>query len=605
MSIKSNKSKLFRTIATHPAEGFPIFPEHVHSSLKKGCVSTPIPEHCQSLLFYKSLAFNLFRSIPTHFSPKRMYLCPKIELKSKDMAGITVDMSTIKQMLQMHQLGYSNRRIAKELELDKSTVNKYINTVEDGKMDIDKLLRTDDPVLDHKFNAGNPAYTDARMKTFLDELPMYIEKLGHKHVTRFLVWEEYKKMHPEGYGKSQFFFHLKQNLIAAKGPTAVLTDTYVPGQKLYVDFCGDRLSYIDIDTGEIIKCEVFVATLPCTDYAYAICIPSQKVEDFLHAIRMCFEHIGGVPLIVVPDNLKSAVVKPDKYEPKINKALQDMGNFYHFAVVPCQPRSPTQKALVEDQVRLVYRRIYARLRDRQFYCIEDLNKAVWELLDKHNRTRLQKRPYSREEHFHAIEKAALQPLPQGIYEMKYYADVHVQKNGYVEISKDNHSYSVPYTLVGKKARIIFTRSIVKIYVDGLCVATHPRVYKWGYTTVKEHLASNNRAILERSPQYYMERAYKISHDFGLYVTELFSGKRSSNPPEIYYKTCNLLIGLHKKYDEDAFNATCRDSLVNKVFSGRQFEAILKHKTMYPCDVPNCDAPVPTNHNNMRGTNYYK
>lgn len=263
------------------------------------------------------------------------------------MAGITVDMSTIKQLLQMHQLGYSNRRIAKELELDKSTVNKYINAVKNGNMDINKLLRIDDPVLEHKFNAGNPAYTDMRMKTFLDELPMYIEKLGHKHVTRFLIWEEYKKMHPRGYGKSQFFFHLKQNLIATKGPTAVLTDTYVPSQKLYVDFCGDRLNYIDLDTGRIIKCEVFVATLPCTDYAYAICIPSQKVEDFLYAIRMCFEYIGGVPLIVVPDNLKSAVVKPDKYEPKINKALQDMGNFYHFAVVPCQrdhrPRRPLWK----------------------------------------------------------------------------------------------------------------------------------------------------------------------------------------------------------------------------------------------------------------------
>lgn len=189
--------------------------------------------------------------------------------------------------------------------------------------------------------------------------------------------------------------------------------------------------------------------------------------------------------------------------------------------------------------------------------------------------------------------------------MKYYADVHVQKNGCVEISKDKHSYSVPYTLVGKSARIIFTRSLVKIYVDGVCVATHPRGYKCGYTTVMEHLASNNRVILERSPQYYMERAYKISHDFGLYVTELFSSKRSSNPPEIYYKTCNLLIGLWKKYGVDAFNATCRDSLVNKVFSGRQFEAILKHKTMYPCDVPNCEAPAPTNHENMRGSNYYK
>ena len=103
------------------------------------------------------------------------------------MAGITVEMSTIKQLLQMHQFGYSNRRIARELKLDKGTVNKYINAVKDGNMDIHKLLGTDDPVLDHQFNVGNPAYTDVRMKTFLEELPMYIEKLGHKHVTRFLA----------------------------------------------------------------------------------------------------------------------------------------------------------------------------------------------------------------------------------------------------------------------------------------------------------------------------------------------------------------------------------------------------------------------------------
>jgi len=535
----------------------------------------------------------------------RLYLCFKNNFKCKDMAGTIVSMSAIKQVLQMHQWGYTNRCIAKEIGIDKGTVNKYVNIFKASGMSIRELLKMDDPLLERKFNAGNPAYTDERMKVFLEELPMYLEKLGHKHVTRFLVWQEYIKMHPDGYGKSQFFFHLKQNLVASKGPTAMLTDTYVPGEKLYVDFCGDHLNYIDIDTGEVIKCEVFVATLPCTDYAYAICVPSQKVEDFLHAIRMCFEYIGGVPKILVTDNLKSAVVKPDRYEPKINKALQDMGNFYHFAVIPCNPYSPTHKALVEDQVRLVYRRIYAKLRDRQFYSIEALNKAVWGLLEEHNRTRMQKRQYSREEHFHAIEKAALQPLPEGIYEMKCYADVHVQRNGYVEISKDKHNYSVPYTMVGKKARIIFTRSIVKIYVDSVCVATHRRTYGWGYTTVPEHMASNNRIILERSPQYYMERAYNLSHDFGLYVTELFSSKRSSNPPEIYYKTCNLMIGLHKKYDDKAFDATCRDCLKNGVFSGRRFENILKHKIMYPCDVPNLEAPVPTNHGNMRGTHYYQ
>jgi transposase len=312
------------------------------------------------------------------------------------MAGIIVDMSKIKQMLQLSEAGHSNRKIALELGINKETVNNYMQLIRNGRLDIRQLLKMDDPELERRFHAGNPAYTDSRMKTFLEELPVMKASLSQKHVTRFLVWQEYIGRHPDGYGKSQFFYHLKQNLVAAKGPSAVLTDTYLPGEKLYVDFAGDKLEYVDPETGEIIKVEVFVATLPYSDYAYAVCVPSQKLEDFVHAIRMCLEYIGGVPLILVTDNLKAAVVKADRYEPKLNKGLEDMGNFYHFAVVPCQPRSPTQKALVEDEVRLVYRRIYARLRGRQFYSLQDLNKAVQALLKDHNQTRMQKRPYSRE-----------------------------------------------------------------------------------------------------------------------------------------------------------------------------------------------------------------
>ncbi len=514
-------------------------------------------------------------------------------------------MSKIKQMLQLHQLGHSNRQIAKDLSMDKETVNNYIRSVKYGSMDIPSLLKMDDPDLERKFHAGNPAYTDIRMQAFLEELPLYRTELARKHVTRFLVWQEYILRHPEGYGKSQFFFHLKQNLVASKGPTAVLTDTYIPGEKLFIDFAGDKLEYVDNQTGQIIKVEVFVASLPYSDYAYAICVPSQKLEDFLHALRMCLEYIGGVPLIIIPDNLKSAVIKADRYEPTVSKGMEDMGNFYHFAIIPCQPRSPTQKALVEDQVKIVYRRIYAKLRNRVFYSLQSLNQAVQKLLHEHNQTHMQKRPYSREEHFHASEKEKLQPLPAGVYEMKYYADVHVQQNGYVEIGRDKHNYSVPYQYMGKKARLIFTSSIVKVYVDNNCVATHQRVLGWGYSTVKEHLASNNRAITERSAQYYIGRACNVSHDFGMYITELFSSKRSSNPPEIYYKTCDMLLRLSRNSEREQFDATCRLCLKNSVFRGRRFEAILNSNLLVPTDVPASEAPVPTDHENMRGVNYYQ
>lgn len=277
------------------------------------------------------------------------------------MAGKVTSMSKIKQVLLLHEEGHSNRQIAKELGIDKGTVNAYMAFVRSNNLSVSTLLEKDDPELDKVFHAGNPAYTDHRMDTFLAELPLFREQLDTPHVTRFLVWQEYKQRHPDGYGKSQFFFHLKQNLIAEKASTtAILHGTYVPGQKLFVDFAGKKLSYLDEETGELVQVEVFVASMPYSDYGFVLCVPSQKKEDFVYAIRRCMEYMGGVPAIVVPDNLKSAVRKSHKYEPELNRAIEDMGNHYGFAVIPCQPHEPTQKALVENHVKLAYRQSMPR-----------------------------------------------------------------------------------------------------------------------------------------------------------------------------------------------------------------------------------------------------
>ena len=157
------------------------------------------------------------------------------------------------------------------------------------------------------------------------------------------------------------------------------------------------------------------------------------MRELLSALRLCLEHLGGVPPIVVPDNLKAAVITPDRHEPDLNKALQDMGNHYGFTVLPCDPGEPTQKALVEDAVRITYNRIAARLRGRDIVGLLALNKAVEEQNVMLNQTRMQKRPYTREERFHAMEKPQLKPLPEQVYEMRYYADLKVQNNCFVEL----------------------------------------------------------------------------------------------------------------------------------------------------------------------------
>ena len=526
------------------------------------------------------------------------------------MAGTVKDMSLIKQVIQLKQLGESNRGIARKLPINKETVNGYMQTIKANGWKMDDLLAVDDPELERMFHAGSPAYTDKRMEEFLRLLPYFREQLSDRklHVTRQLLWEEYRQTHPDGYGKSQFYDHLKQNLVAQKDVTTVLATTYKPGEKLMVDFAGDKLPYVDPETGEVVKAEVFVGCMPYSDYIFVWCVPSQRTEDFLFALRMCLEHLGGVPPIVTPDNLKAAVIKPDRHEPTLNAALRDMGNHYRFTVLPCDPGEPTQKALVEDAVRITYNRIAARLRGREFHSLHELNKAVGEQNMMLNQTRMQKRPYTREERFHAMERPLLQPLPDTIFEMRYYADLKVGSNNFVELRHDKvtHFYSAPYVHIGRMARVIFTRSWVKIYVDNQLVATHDRSHVYGHTYVEEHLASKSNAILERSAANYVSWAGRKSEDCKAYIEEIFNPQRTNKPEEVYYRLCAAILSSYKKYEGELVDLTCRQCLDNRIFTYKKFEAILKNNYLtQSSDEPCLFAPVPTDHANMRGSGYFK
>ncbi len=579
---------------------------------------TSFPEQIRSSYFSRMSAFNgswlFFRSKSVHFLGPISYLCVELSQQNNTkMSGKPKEMSLIKQVLQLKQLGETNRSIARQLPVNKETVNNYIRQMKESGWQIDELLSLEDPELDRMFHAGSAAYTDERMEEFLRLLPRYKEELSDpkSHVTRQLLYEEYRASHPNGYGKSQFYFHLKQNLVAQKDMVAVLANTYQPGVKLMVDFAGKKLSYVDPETGEVVEVEVFVGCMPYSDYTYVICVPSQKTEDFLYAIRMCLEHLGGVPPILVSDNLKSGVISNDKrkvHEPVLNKAFEDMGNYYHFVALPCDPREPTQKALVEDGVRNTYNRIYAKLRGRTFLSLTDLNTAVWELMSQFNQTRMQKRPYSRQERFHSMEKDKLKPLPAEPYEMHYYADLKVQANCHIELRHDKvtHFYSVPFVNVGKQARVIFTRSVVWIYVEGSLVATHLRNHQYGYTTLSEHMASNNRAIMERSAANYVSRADHISRDCGDYIREVFRPGRTGQPEEVYYKLCDVVLSLSRKYDSKVFDLTCRQCREYGVFRISKFDSIIKNNEMKRTDDEpvRLDAPTPTGHANMRGSSYF-
>jgi transposase len=514
------------------------------------------------------------------------------------MAGKAKAMSQIKQLLRLHQQGESIKSIARSLGISKNTVKSYLMKLETGKLPISELLELDDPVLEGNFHAGSPAYKDPRFQHMSTNLNHYSQQLKGVGVTRMLLYEEYIIGYKGGYSYSQFCFHLRQQLIARKPGMRL---EHIAGDKLFIDFAGKPMHYINRDTGELVACQVFVASLPFSDYCFAMAVHSQRVDDFLYALECCLREIGGAPAVLVPDNLKSAVVKADRYEPEINRALEDFANHYGITVIPTRSRRPKDKALVENQVKLVYNRVYARLRHRQFFDLESLNQAIREKVKAHNQTRMQQKPYCREERFLAAEKDLLRPLPIEGFEVKYYSEPKVAHNNHVYLGKDKHYYSVPYAFVGTKVQVIYTRSMVRIYARGKQIALHIRnFHQAGYSTQKDHLSSHHQHYLQRSPDYYIAKAKEKSPELHL-LTQLIFGQPSH--PEQLYRTCDGLLRLQKSALPDAFARACELAIEHRNFSYRFVERILKNNMTTGQDIIKSARSLPE-HQNIRGRDYY-
>lgn len=514
------------------------------------------------------------------------------------MAGKIIPMSQVKQLLRLHQQGMSKKAISEVVGLSRTTVRAYISTADALNESIDELLSLEDPRLEAKLHAGNPAYKENdRYAHFKSQLEYFVKELKRVGVTRQLLWKEYIASNPDGYRYSQFSHHICQHLKAAK-PTMVLD--HKPGEKLYVDFAGTKLSYIDPGTGEEIKCQVFVACLPYSDFGFAMAVRNQRIEDFIHALICCLQALGGVPVVLVPDNLKSAIVKADKYEPGVNRALEDFANHYGMSVVPARAGKPRDKALVENHVKLLYSRVYARLRNQRFFNLEALNEAIREKVLDHNQTRMQQKPYCREEKFIADEKPLLRPLPLQAYEIKYYKQLKVASNNHIHMGKDKHFYSVPYQYTGQKAKVIYTRSLVKIFVKGKQVAVHVRSYSGGYSTQKEHLCSQHQHYLDRSPDYYIQRAEKTkSSAFFQLVKLIFEQDRY---PEQLYRSCEGLFKLHRKVDPVSFEKACQIAIDHRNYSYQFINNLIANNMLD--QEPAESKPLPR-HENVRGKNTYQ
>jgi len=521
------------------------------------------------------------------------------------MAGKILAMSKVKQALRLRKQGYSKNKIYLSVEASKNTVKGYLRQAKELNEPIDELLKLEDHELERKLHAGNPAYKeDERYEQLKPHLDYYARELKRTGVTRKLLWEEYRQSFPNGYSYTQFCFHIQQYR-KATNPSMALH--HEPGEKLFVDFAGKKLSYTNLETGELIECEVFIACMPYSDYAFAMAIESQQLEDFIFALVCCLHALGGVPVVLVPDNLKSAIVKADRYEPDVNTALDDFANHYGMSVVPARSGKPKDKALAENQVQLIYSRVYARLRDEQFFSLGELNKVIREKTRQHNQTRMQLKPYCREEEFVAEEKTRLMPLPEQDFEIKHYKELKVAKNNHIRLYPEKHYYSVPYQYTGRKVKVVYTRSLVRIFRKQEQIAVHTRSCKPGqYTSVKDHLYSQHQHYLDRSPDYYIRRASKTQNaSFHELVKCIFNQNRI---PEQLYRTCDGLFSLYRKNDTEAFDKACRIAIDYERYSYGFIKNLLENKASEVWQPQNeqetPDDSLPA-HGNVRGKDYYK
>ena len=317
------------------------------------------------------------------------------------MANRPISMSKIRHILRLHVQGHSKLQIAYQISISRNTLKKYLRDFEESGFSFEEIDRLSDKDIENLFVKEKEKAPSVKLEILFSLFPSMDKELKRKGVTRALLWEEYKQKYPDGVGISQFNRYFAQ-WKAQVNPSMHIE--HKAGDKLYVDYAGEKLSIVDKETGALQKVEVFISILGASQLTYVQAVMSQQKEDFIGACQSALHFYGGVPLAIVPDNLKSAVTKSSKYEPTLNEAFADFAEHYSTTILPARAYRPRDKALVEGAVKIIYTRVYAKLRGKTYFSLEELNKAILIALEEHNGTLLRGRNYSRRQQFEEVER---------------------------------------------------------------------------------------------------------------------------------------------------------------------------------------------------------
>ncbi len=506
-------------------------------------------------------------------------------------------MKQIKEMIRLHEQGdLGERGIARALKMSRTSVRKYLLKAKQLGLTLEDIKDMNNEQVEQLLYPTEKSL--GKYEILIEYFPTFTKRLKERGMTLQILWEEYKEEHPDGLMYSRLCYYYQR---WRKSLDVSMHQEHKAGDKMFVDFTGEHLKMIDPITGAEKEVEVFVAILGASQLTYVEAAESQKKHDWIKCNQNALLYFGGVPCAIVPDNLKSGVTMACKYDPDINPEYLDFAVHFKTTILPARPGHSRDKALAENMVGIVYTRIFVPLRKQVFYSLEDMNEAIRIELEKHNNKKFQKLPYSRRELFNDIEKHLLKPLPAERFVIKKYAHPKVQFNYHVELREDVHYYSVPHKYAGKKTTMIYTDTIVEIYIKNTRIAMHQRNRTLnGYTTLPEHMPPKHRFMAEWTPERMIRWGEKIGEYVREMTVKLF---QSREHPEQAFKVCMGLLNLTKKYPGKRVNNACKRAINFNCYTLKAIRNILEKNFDKVEEDILFDKPLPS-HNNLRGSGYY-
>ena len=506
-------------------------------------------------------------------------------------------MRKITEVLRLKAAGMSNRDIAASVGAGKTSVYEYLARAEAAGLAWPLPEGLDEAALDAKLFPPPSAELAAR-RPVPEWREVHRELKRKRHATLRLLWLEWREDHPEGWGYTQFCLHYQRWL---SGQDVVMRLSYAAGERMFVDFAGDKATYVDPDTGEAIAAEMFVAVLGASGMLYAEATRGQDLASWVGAHVRAWEFYGGVAEVTVPDNLRAGVTKACWYDPELNPSYAELARHFDTVVLPTRTAHPRDKAAVEAGVLSVERWVLAPLRNRRFFSLAELNDAIATQVAWLNGRAFRGQVTSRRELFEDLEASALKALPAERFELAEWKKVTVNIDYHVEL--EGRYYSVPYQLVRQRLDVRATPTTVEVLKGGKRVASHAREHgRRRFVTDPAHMPASHRAHLEWTPSRLIEWAGTISGPTATLAERILATKAH---PEHGYRACLGLMSLARRYGNERTGAACARALAVGAISYTSVKSILAEGLdRVPLPSGPAPAPAPPEHENLRGADYW-